>query len=320
MVFGSRSSATTLLLACALSCTSCLHRLQEADASDDHADDPMMVAAVPAAGEPIRCLPELEADAALCRLVGQLDEDRRYQECAWVLKENGYPNAAKKYVRYIQRELAEGVVVKITRIEGGIGNGTGENYFVTFSSGLRAVYKPTADNHDPMVEVAAYRLDEILRLNLVPVTILRDVGGRPGSVQYAFSGSGTGWDDLFRGTGSKIQFFDALIANVDRHRGNWLFTYAGREYEGGRRVAIDHNRAFRYEEMGSAVGQLPTGSSDDFLATEQQFYRGLAEAQESDIREQLQGLLSENQLTQLLATRQKMLHDLCARGGDRLGC
>lgn len=98
-------------------------------------------------------------------------------------------------------------------------------------------------------EVAAYRLDRLLGLDMVPVTIPRTVNGRPGILQFWIDDSinlrqmteqqltPEGWcaaNDQY----NLMNVFDVLIHNTDRTQENALFT---REWM---LVLIDHSRAF----------------------------------------------------------------------------
>ncbi len=101
-------------------------------------------------------------------------------------------------------------------------------------------------------EIAAYRLDKFLGLNMVPPTVeKRNKGGTKGSCQlYA------GIMDLDEHLKSKVQpapaqnaaliraiylqrAFDNLIYNEDRHQSNYRLT------ENFRLILIDHSRSFR---------------------------------------------------------------------------
>jgi hypothetical protein len=99
--------------------------------------------------------------------------------------------------------------------------------------------------------VAAYRLDRLIGLNLVPVSIERSYQNK--------SGSYTWWvDDVLMDEGERlkkdiqppapalwnetmqlVRVFDQLIYNMDRNMGNLLITKDWRIW------AIDHTRAFR---------------------------------------------------------------------------
>lgn len=277
----------------------------------DHGD----ARAVPAAFQPPSCLHEVQGDEELCQTLSELDGARRFQECVWLLRDNGREDAAAKYAAYIERELAEGDIESKEPIAGGFGMGTNENYLVTLRGGMKAVFKPEAPLHDAELELAVFRLDQLVGLDVVPITVLREIDGKKGSLQYFVRGTGTGWDDVFRAQGDRIAFLDALSANVDRHRGNWLFFYPDRvgkhAHTTDRRVAIDHDRTFEY---GRPAPELPTGSSAEFMALEVSFREGLERATEEVLTRELGPLLSARQLQGLLQRRAEILRALCDEG------
>ena len=101
-------------------------------------------------------------------------------------------------------------------------------------------------------EIAAYRLDRYLELNMVPPTVAREFQGKRGCCQLWV----TAEMDLRRMAREKIKIpshkvyywnnaiylqraFDNLIANEDRHSGNILIT------KDWRMILIDHSRSFR---------------------------------------------------------------------------
>lgn len=101
-------------------------------------------------------------------------------------------------------------------------------------------------------EIAAYRLDRYLGLNMVPPTVERRFEGSRGSIQswvefwinmreysekkMAPPGDKSGhWNNVVY----LQRAFDNLIANEDRHLGNILLT------EDWRMILIDHSRSFR---------------------------------------------------------------------------
>lgn len=100
-------------------------------------------------------------------------------------------------------------------------------------------------------EVAAYRVDKLLGLGMVPPTVERDHNGA-GSLQLWVESWMTlkkKMDDKVKIPSYKIgfwnralylqRFFDNLIANEDRHQNNYLITKDWRLY------LIDHSRSFR---------------------------------------------------------------------------
>lgn len=100
--------------------------------------------------------------------------------------------------------------------------------------------------------VAAYRIDRLLGLHLVPATVERNWKSTPASFTW--------WvDDVLMEEGERLKkkipppnaacwteqtrllrMFDQLIDNIDRNAGNTIITKSWRIW------AIDHTRAFRY--------------------------------------------------------------------------
>lgn len=92
-------------------------------------------------------------------------------------------------------------------------------------------------------EVAAYRVDRLLGIDLTPMTVPQQVVQNGdtvhGSAMYFIRGARTP-SEADRTKPDRLRLFDAIIGNTDRHGGNWLVSPEGRA------VAIDHNRAFEY--------------------------------------------------------------------------
>lgn len=95
-------------------------------------------------------------------------------------------------------------------------------------------------------EIAAYELDKLLALGMVPPAIERTIDGETGAAVMWLDGvrsvkesggqvpSGPAWDKSIR----RMLMFDNLIGNVDRNAGNILIG------EPGELILIDHSRAF----------------------------------------------------------------------------
>ena len=97
---------------------------------------------------------------------------------------------------------------------------------------------------DANAELAAYAMDALLELNVVPITVkrkIRRVG--IGSVQYFMKNvTGIEEDTMIFGF-RKMKILDYIIHNCDRHTKNWLYLSSSK-----RIVAIDQGRSFRDEE------------------------------------------------------------------------
>jgi hypothetical protein len=95
-------------------------------------------------------------------------------------------------------------------------------------------------------EIAAYLLDRLLDLHMVPPVVEREVNGTTGAAVYWIEqtkpwdkdhppqGPEPGWSRQV----STMKLFDQLIANSDRNQGNLLYD------DGGHVFLIDHSRAF----------------------------------------------------------------------------
>lgn len=101
-------------------------------------------------------------------------------------------------------------------------------------------------------EIAAYKLDRILGLQMVPVAVERNVGGERGLVQYWVEGAHNETDRVqqklqydsdcsFTRQHQLINAFDVLIHNLDRNTGNILYDRDWQVW------MIDHTRAFSTE-------------------------------------------------------------------------
>jgi hypothetical protein len=111
--------------------------------------------------------------------------------------------------------------------------------------------------------VAAYRIDRLLDLRHVPVSVARPWSGKPAAFTW--------WiDDVMMDEGGRlkkniqppiplcwieqlwsVRVFDQLIDNVDRNLGNIVISKSWRLW------AIDHTRAFRYSKDPRKPDELP---------------------------------------------------------------
>jgi hypothetical protein len=101
-----------------------------------------------------------------------------------------------------------------------------------------------------MFEVAAYELDKLLGLDMVPVTVERTHNGHKGSLQFWIDNCMMEGDRLKRKLTPpdptswkqqifKVRVFDNLVYNIDRNLGNLLITPQWKCY------MIDHSRSFK---------------------------------------------------------------------------
>jgi SPP1 gp7 family putative phage head morphogenesis protein len=152
----------------------------------------------------------------------------------------------------LEKDLTSGQIKK----KEGAGDKSGVNETLFTSNGVQGVFKPAAGEKDGLRmsipggtyykrEVAAYELDKVLGIDLVPPTVIRKMDGRIGSHQLFMNGYKT-WDEapdawkakISNETKERMQLLDYLLGNEDRHVGNFMIN------ESGNMVAIDNGLTF----------------------------------------------------------------------------
>lgn len=160
--------------------------------------------------------------------------------------------------------------------------------------------------------VAAYRIDRLLGLQLVPVSIERRWKGEAGAFTW--------WvDDVMMDEGGRlkknlpapdsrcweeqanlVRMFDQLIDNADRNLGNLLITSQWRMW------AIDHTRAFRYGRAPRNVATL-TGIDRAVLAR-------LEALDFRTVKDAVDGYIGDADIRNLLARRDGIVAHFRKRG------
>jgi hypothetical protein len=158
-------------------------------------------------------------------------------------------------------------------------------------------------------EVAAYRLDRMIGLELVPVTVERTINGRTGSLQFWIEGlvseldreqeklAATGWCPLSE-QWPLMFVFDALIYNEDRTKQN--MTYGKDDWM---MYLIDASRAFRTERGRPADIRKVELKLSPLLAER------LAALDAERLNAGMRGLLERSQIQALLKRRDEILED-----------
>lgn len=175
-----------------------------------------------------------------------------------------------------------------------------------------AIYKPLKRGRQRgywesyQAEVAAYAMDKMLGLDMVPPTIVRRVKNDLGSLQLWVEGCDTykrlepkvPQTPQFSQQISRMKMFDNLIFNADRNAGNFLLD------EDWNIVLIDHSRAFlESKRLMKEETKLPV-----------QYDRKLVEQLKSLSQEQLElefdGLLRGGQIKAILVRRDQILEHM----------
>lgn len=171
---------------------------------------------------------------------------------------------------------------------------------------LRGVFKSRILSKDPAdrgeYEVAAYEMDKILGLHMVPPVVERVIDGQKGSLQLWVEGCETldksegVWRDVMNAERerSRLQTFDSVIGNRHRYRNQLLVAPAGDL------ILIDHTRTF--------------GNSGEIVDPPDRFDRQLVQRlralDRQKLTDRLSHLLSDVQIEAILDRRDALLAHL----------
>jgi len=174
-------------------------------------------------------------------------------------------------------------------------------------------------------EVAAYRLDVLLGLGMVPPTVERAFQGRWGSLQLWMGETESLKARLARGVDIREdkrenwiretyleRAFDSLIANEDRNLGNILI---GADES---MILIDHSRAFQTEEPfaktlvygASGLRRTTDGTPYPFLKLPRALVVKLRALEAKSVREAVKSHLTGREIRVILARRDLVLKEI----------
>ena len=160
--------------------------------------------------------------------------------------------------------------------------------------------------------VAGYKLDRLIGMNMVPVSVSRRFQSKPSAFTW--------WvDDVAMDEGDRlkkkiappeptswnhqmqmVRLFDQLIYNMDRNMGNLVITKSWRVW------AIDHTRAFRTHET--------LKSPESVSRCDRQVFEKLKALDKDSLKREMGSMLDEWQMRSLLARR-----DLIVKRIESLG-
>lgn len=163
-------------------------------------------------------------------------------------------------------------------------------------------------------DVAAYRLDRLLELDMVPVTVRREVDGRDGSVQFfpaktmdetrrAETGGGRRATCRLQDQFMAMYVFDVLVYNEGRTPNRMI--YDTRDWG---LILIEHERAFstrtgRPRHLEKAPVEVTTG-----------WHNALAELDDEVLEAELGDVLDAKRLRALASRRDELLAQKKSRG------
>ena len=154
-------------------------------------------------------------------------------------------------------------------------------------------------------EVAAYELDKMLGLNMVPPTVIRKINKKKGSLQLWANDcklygdvmnvvpATPAWSHQL----SRMKIFDNLILNEDRNARNFLVD------PGFDIILIDHSRAFLSKKKIGKGNKLPTQYDRQLMERAQALDKEQLEAQLKDI-------LMGGQIKAIIARRDKLVEHM----------
>jgi hypothetical protein len=227
----------------------------------------------------------------------------------------------------LEQWLAQAEIVNIEELDTGI---TKPRRVTLRKDGveLRAVFKQLSTNFgiaEPtralnesdryQYELAAYKLDRLIGLDMVPVAVPRTIQGNRGILEFWVDDSvnlrrmleqklvPSGWCELAPQY-NLMNIFDILIGNTDRTQENALFT------KDWMLVLIDHTRAFALYQKNPVLlyhGEIQVPPA---LAAR------LKTLNRDILRKELGPFLQRRQIDALLKRRDRLLSEYGARTGD----
>jgi hypothetical protein len=163
-------------------------------------------------------------------------------------------------------------------------------------------------------EVAAYELDKVLELNMIPVVVERKVNGISGAAVLWLYGVRS-WEQVLPLPKPpqwslaivRMKMFDSLIGNADRNKGNMLIDEAWNLY------LIDHSRGFVTDK------RLPPPAV--FQNVDRALWQRMQALDEAVLTERLGKWIERRQIQAILQRRDAMkkhIDDLVAKQGAKV--
>ena len=235
---------------------------------------------------------------------------RGTQARLWTLRAAGATSDAAALEAATRATLEQGAIAEVEPI----GLGRSRSVIASFEDGERAVAKADGSAYtDPKREVAAYEIDRLLGLELVPLTVARKLERKLYSLQLFVDDAHRIGELVAQPTLGPapsaaelraMRFLDYLVANEDRHGDNALVLPTGKL------VAIDHGLAFRTDDTplrdtAAIANLLPSRDVVQRLRTQP----------ESEFRRVLEARVDSARTEAFLRRRQRFLELIDQIGG-----
>ncbi|MCI0604505.1 hypothetical protein L0156_16045 [bacterium] len=155
-------------------------------------------------------------------------------------------------------------------------------------------------------DVAAYELDKLLGLNMIPVTIERRYEGENGAMVWWIENAMTEGQrkekgleppdiDAWNRALYKVRLFDNLVYNIDRNLGNLLITPEWKVW------MIDHSRCFKSMENLKAKSDLARFSLS--------FIQALKKLDEAQVQDRLGKYLTTYEIRSMMKRRDAIVQE-----------
>jgi len=170
-------------------------------------------------------LVEVDLPASIQQMYETFIEDHKYQEAIWLLHIHGYSKEAASFEQWLQQYMLTANAISKEVLGGGATN----TYLVTLANGIAGVFKPKQFNPSANLnsEAGAYRLDQLLNLNIVPCTVIRKVHffKQEGSFQYFVADAqlASALEKQKQIKPVTMCLLDFLMENRDRYAGNYMY-------------------------------------------------------------------------------------------------
>jgi len=193
-------------------------------------------------------------DRKLCeptarRLAERYVQQGYLQHGVWALRRAGLSKKAAELQSRLEEELANSPM----RIVDPTFDGRPGRKLVRYSSGMKAVLRNDEKEGQPwQYEIAAYQLDKLLGLDIIPATVFRKVNGLGASLQYFVQAADP--TDYYDANTHRIELLDFLTGNDDHSlpgMHNLLVRF------GGHLVAYDYGVAFSSAERAITIKDIP---------------------------------------------------------------
>ena len=254
------------------------------------------------------------SEARIATQLRELRGSNSFQEMGWVLGQTGYEEQANPLLFALGCFYLTAAVHEETYLPGGATDSRRVR-FVELE--LEGVFKPRQNNLSASVgsEVGTYRLDRLLALNMVPLTVRRSIfpRGEIGSLQYFIKNTigGNKLAPAEQVKSAEMLLLDYFVKNIDRDPKNYLWHPGLRKL-----IAIDNGWCLR---GNNPFALIKARFVDKRSSQEKKLVFGegrqpswallhrLHDLTETEIRAALEEVVSERAILKLIKRKSKVL-------------